>query len=790
MPEALHFQLDEYYLDLQKQGQEVGLMDREETLRNPFPGLRPFRTGEAHLFFGREGQAEALIGRLMQTHFLGVLGNSGSGKSSLARAGLIPALHVGKKQNRVSDWKIVICRPGNCPVQNLAAALAGANKNTTEQAVLVPEVQRLLPLLQESSFGLLEAEADAGEHDKTLLIVDQFEELFRFENEIPAGEAAHFVDLLLTAVQQENAHIYVVITMRSEFLGECVRYRGLPEIINEGQYLVPRLTGENVRRAVTGPLGVVGAPVDATLVNRLVREVGDNMDQLPLLQHALMRTYRHWQQRGAADAPITHADYEAVGGMGEALGRHADEHFRQLDPTGQAVAKLLFQRLTDLSAGDKGGRRPTIMAEIYGLAQALPADRAAVNRVIDQFRQLDTSFLMPPPGAPMEEESMLDISHESLIRNWAQLNNWAKEEAENARLYQRLQQARAEHDEDPSQGWITGALLQRLDEWHTRTPINHFWAARYHPEPARAHDWPAEQERYNRNMAFLDECQKAETDRAVARDAEIAEKARGKQRERYRNVIIVVVSVAALVAVGLALWAIQEKEIANKAQKETAAALKKVEQEKAATEAQRSIAETKTREAESNLQLADENLKKAQAEEARARAALAQVEKEKAATEEQRQAAQRNYELAQEKTQEAEKNAEEARAALEKQQAALEDVVRLTLAEVDRLIYELDYAAAQEKIRTIQNLGVSKQTVSDALLELAFWYAETGIKEPVWGILDTAYLLADRAPADRSIGPRAAIRALNAAKDSFLQQRYYPVMVDIPGGTFNMGSET
>ena len=92
MPEALHFQIDEYYLDLQKQGQDMEIMDRDATQQNPFPGLRPFRTAEAHLFFGREGQAEALIGRLMQTHFLGVLGNSGSGKSSLVRAGLIPAL--------------------------------------------------------------------------------------------------------------------------------------------------------------------------------------------------------------------------------------------------------------------------------------------------------------------------------------------------------------------------------------------------------------------------------------------------------------------------------------------------------------------------------------------------------------------------------------------------------------------------------------------------------------------------------------------------------------------------
>lgn len=548
MPEPLHFQIDEYYLGLQKQGQDMDILDENRTRRNPYPGLRPFRTGEAHLFFGREGQAEELITRLMQTHFLGVLGNSGSGKSSLVRAGLIPALHAGKKQARISDWKIVICRPGNSPLQNLAAALAGANTGLAKAEELAPEVARLLPVLQESSFGLLEAEEGADKHQKTLLIIDQFEELFRFSGEIPPGEAAHFVDLLLTAARQEGASLYVVITMRSEFLGECVRYRGLPEVINQGQYLVPRLSSENVRRAVAGPLGVVGAPVDATLVNRLVREVGDSMDQLSLLQHALMRTYRHWQQ-GGGEGPVSHDDYEATGQMEKALGRHADEQYETLDDKGRQIAQLIFQRLTDLSAGDKGGRRPTLMEEIYGLAEAIPAGREEVDGVIEQFRQLDTSFLMPPPGAPLQEENMLDISHESLIRNWGRLNRWADEEAENARLYQRLQQAREENEEDPQQGWITGALLQRLDDWQKATPTNHFWAARYHPRRRPGHDWAADKALYDSNMAFLQQCLAAEENRAREQEEAIAEKARQKQRTLYRNIIIAI-SLAAAVLVG------------------------------------------------------------------------------------------------------------------------------------------------------------------------------------------------------------------------------------------------
>lgn len=199
MPKPPHFQIDEYYLDLQRKGQTVKLLDNEETLRNPFPGLRPFRTSEAHLFFGRKEQSDELISRLMANRFLAVLGNSGSGKSSLVRAGLIPALHAGRRQKQVSDWKIVIFRPGNSPIQNMAAALAGANCRNCPVEKVYKEAEKLLEPLQESSFGLLDVDLNKTDSNKTLLIVDQFEELFRFRQEMPAGEATHFIDLLLNA---------------------------------------------------------------------------------------------------------------------------------------------------------------------------------------------------------------------------------------------------------------------------------------------------------------------------------------------------------------------------------------------------------------------------------------------------------------------------------------------------------------------------------------------------------------------------------------------------------------
>ena len=838
MTESLHFQLDEYYIDLQQQAQGMEIIDEAETRRNPFPGLRPFRTNEAHLFFGREGQSEELISRLMDTHFLGVLGNSGSGKSSLVRAGLIPALHAGKKQARVHDWKIAICRPGSSPLQNLAAALAGTRLRTTDTALLMPEVQRQLSLLRSSSFGLLEAEGNAGEHEKTLLIIDQFEELFRFARDIPAGEATHFVDLLITAVQQQDANIYVVITMRSEFLGECVHYRGLPEIINQGQYLVPRLTNENLRRAITGPLAVVGAGIQGTLVSRLLRELGDNMDQLPLLQHALMRTYAHWQRQDSGQ-PIGHADYDATGGIQKALGQHADELYLGLDEAGRAITRLLFQRLTDLTTGDKGGRRPTRMDELYGLLAALPATPAEVDAVIEQFRDINTSFLMPPPGTPLQGETLLDIAHESLIRNWDRLSTWAQEEAENMRLYQRLRQGFAENKKYP-QIWISGGPLEDLCKWREGEKPNGYWAARYHaPEEAGMDDWAAHAQLFADNIAFLEACEDREAEeerrkvqeykkqaeaeaaqkqlhieRELRTEAEaarqIAEQQRAlaqqnEERAGRRTRLVVFFLLLALVLAGFAglfyVDANKERKLAERARGEAEEAQEEAvyaqkEEEKAKLAAEANLAEAKkqeqnaiaaTREAEKNFAAAQANLRRAEQEEKRARAALAQVEKEKEATEVQRLLAEKNYERAQAATNDANTERDRAQRALEDLAGANTVVVRLLLQNTVKDILSTNYEQAYGNVQSAAILKAEQKAVAAAALELAFWYGETGNQARSDTMLRLAYASFNKR-LDTNQALRDAIESADKKVFDGLMLRYYPLdTVRLAGGTFGMG---
>ncbi len=271
---------------------------------NPFPGLRPFETDEYRLFFGREGQSDALLERLERSRFLAVVGTSGSGKSSLVRAGLLPALRGGMMAGAGAGWRVGVARPGHDPFGNLARALAEEGVLASAGASLAPAEREAIveAMLRGGSLGLVDAARSARlGSEKLLVVIDQFEELFRFRAARAAtadDEASAFVKLLLEAARQREVPVYVVLTMRSDFLGDCAQFQGLPEAINDGQYLIPRMTRDERRFAIVGPVRVARARMTEPLVNRLLNDVGDNPDQLPILQHALMRTWDEWRARG------------------------------------------------------------------------------------------------------------------------------------------------------------------------------------------------------------------------------------------------------------------------------------------------------------------------------------------------------------------------------------------------------------------------------------------------------------------------------------------------------------
>ena len=285
----------------------------------------------------------------------------------------------------------------------------------------------------------------------------------------PGDEAPAFVKLLLEAARQTDVPVYVVITMRSDFLGDCVRFRDLPEAISERQYLIPRLTRDELQAVITGPIGVRGGRIAPSLVQRLLNDIGDDMDQLPVLQHALMRAWDHWERSDPDARPIELSDLEAIGGMAEALSRHADEAFASLaserDEWDRKIAERLFKCLTERGPDNREIRRPTGLPRLAAVANADPAE---VIAVIDVFRAPGRSFLMPPHGVTLAGDSVIDISHGSLIRQWRQLRTWVDEEANSRATYLRVvDAARLRRDGKGALSGVAGVRrLMRANGYH------------------------------------------------------------------------------------------------------------------------------------------------------------------------------------------------------------------------------------------------------------------------------------------------------------------------------------
>lgn len=454
---------------------------------NPYPGLRAYEAGEEHLFFGRERQVDVMVDVLGRERFLGVLGASGSGKSSLVSCGLVPGLHRGLLSSAAAGFRVVTLRPGRSPLRTLAQGLAAELWPAEPHGELAPQ-EIVYASLQLGSSGLSDvfqqARLQAGL--SLLLIVDQFEELFRFRRveadasarQKAADEATAFVNSLLAASAQRQHPIYVVVTMRSDYLGDCAVFSGLAEALSRGQYVVPRLSREERRLAIEGPARVAGVELEAPLVTRVLNDAGEEPDQLSLMQHALRRTYERYRRARRA-GPITLDDYEAIGTLKFALEQHAEAALAQQTEPQRQLTERLFQSLTDGVSDPRGVRRPQ---SLKALSQIVGRDSAEVRAALKVFRETEQSFVTPALTGGAEEglpeDAVVDISHESLMRGWQRLARWVKAEAESAQLYRRLASDAELHQQGKKSLWREPELSQ-AQTWQLRQRPTAPWALQY-----------------------------------------------------------------------------------------------------------------------------------------------------------------------------------------------------------------------------------------------------------------------------------------------------------------------
>lgn len=522
------------------QGQDVQDIVDITQLINPFPGLRPFGIEESHLFFGREGQSDEVLTKLSENKFVAILGASGSGKSSLMFCGLIPTLYGGFMTSAGSNWRIVVTRPGGGPIDNLAESLLIRDReygNLSDEDKLIRKTI-ISTVLRSSSLGLVEVvrQLKTDDFQNVLILVDQFEELFRYRKLESAtsdlDESSAFVNLLLEAIHQYDEPIYIALTMRSDFIGECAQFPDLTQMINDSHYLIPQMTRDQKRVAIEGPIAVGGGKVAPRLTQQLLNDVGDSPDQLPILQHALMRTWTYWTDNRKVGEPIDLRHYNSIGTLREALSMHANEAFDSLSKREKEICEVMFKALTERGSENQGIRRPTKMGTMAAIAGVSEDE---IVCVVDRFREPGRSLLMPPFGVQLESDTVIDISHESLMRIWVRLKRWLDEESKAAEMYLKLSEAAERYQEGKAGLWQMPDLQLALN-WREENRPTLVWGQRYNPA-------------FERTIVFLETSEKAYL--TEQRNKEILQK---RQVKRMR-VTAVVLAIAVLVSLTFVIFA-------------------------------------------------------------------------------------------------------------------------------------------------------------------------------------------------------------------------------------------
>ncbi|MDX1665079.1 MAG: protein kinase [Candidatus Promineifilaceae bacterium] len=524
-----------------------------EQFENPFKGLRPFSEADAADFWGRATLVQELLGEMGAEHdlarFLAVVGASGSGKSSVVRAGLLPALRRGGLPGS-EKWFITDMVPGADPFGELEDALLRVAPHATGD---------LAQRLREGPPGLLEAACQMLPTDgetELLLVVDQFEELFTLvEDEVTR---ALFLDALVTAALAPQSRVRIVITLRADFTDRPLQYVDFGELLQRRAVFVLPLTAEELEAAITRPALRLGVGVEPELVATVVHDVGNQPGALPLLQYALTELFGRRE-----DGRLTLEGYLASGGVSGALGRRADRIYEDLPAAGKAASRQLFLRLVRLGEAGEETRRRVLRRELEAIQlpagdDASPDGHATLDDVIKQFGRFR---LLTFDRDPATREPTVEVAHEALLSEWSRLRGWLADSREQVRLQQRLTAATADWlraRQEPGY-LIQGAALAAYDGWEREgglAPTADEAAFLDASRAARARRHEQELARQARELEAARRLAEVEQARAATEAQRAAEQERAATRLRRAalglGAALVVAAILAVVA--LAAW--------------------------------------------------------------------------------------------------------------------------------------------------------------------------------------------------------------------------------------------
>ncbi len=519
----------------------------------PFKGLQHFDIADADLFFGREELTGQLVEHLRQHRFLAVLGASGSGKSSVVRAGLIPAIQRAEPlagdfepSPRRGSWRVHLMTPTEHPLAALATSLTRDVESVTAAATLVDDLTRDPRALALYARRLLSDSAPGDEHGCLLLVVDQFEELFTLCRDSVEREA--FVANLCTAVAEETAgRLVVVVALRADFYAHCSQFAPLREMLAQYQVYMGPMSSSELRRAIEEPARNGGWTFEPGLVDLILDDVGDEPGALPLLSHALLETWR--QRRGHT---LSFASYTESGGVRGAIARTAEATYEHLDCGEQAIARSIFLRLTELGEDTQDTRRRATLSELVPRPEEAPAVEEVLKTLADA-RLITT------------DEGCVEVAHEALIREWPRLREWLNENREGLRLQRRISQAAQEWnrlDRDPG-ALYRGLRLAQAVEWARShaSELNQLELAFLDASQARAEQ--AAEEREAQRQRELEAAQKLAEAESKRAEEQTHTARRLRRRAAFLAAAVILALVLGIVAVGFGRQARQRAQVAS-----------------------------------------------------------------------------------------------------------------------------------------------------------------------------------------------------------------------------------
>lgn len=412
---------------------------------NPYKGLRAFQQSDASDFYGREALVNRLLERLRDDHFLAVIGPSGSGKSSVVSAGLLPALQRGRLPGS-EHWYAVELLAGAHPIRNFENALLSI-------AIEPTALSQLLEAGEGSLVDAIRAVLPTDETIKVLLVIDQFEEVFTLVDD--EAERVRFLNGLHEAVTDLEGRLRVVITLRADFMDRPLQFPKLGELIRRNNEFVLPLSPEELRQAIVRPAEHAGVGFEPKLVTAILNDVENQPGALPLLEYALTELFERRQGQ-----TLTLDMYHTNGGLLGSLARHAQELYSQLSAEQQALARQMFLRLVTPGDGTEDTRRRVNQEELISLT----GDRRLLNAVLESFGK---HRLLTFDRDAATRLPTIEIAHEALIRTWPRLREWIDASREELRIQRRLMTA--------VQEWVnagretsflaSGARLDQFEAW-------------------------------------------------------------------------------------------------------------------------------------------------------------------------------------------------------------------------------------------------------------------------------------------------------------------------------------